>query len=111
MERVFKSLDNIHEITILIDKNNQDNKNKECWFNIDKFDESNCKTFLLLIKEVIEYISKNEIIIIKHYMNEEDTKYLKNSDIVKYMDDIYIVKTQINVFVDEIIRLFNIKTI
>ncbi len=104
-EILFKSYDNLHKINIIIE--NED----YCWFNIDVFNTSNCKTFLILIKEVIEFINKKNIKKIKQYIHYEDCNYFKNSIITKYDDKIFIVETEIKYFVEELIHVFEIKVI
>jgi hypothetical protein len=102
---VFRSYDNLHKINLTIE--NEDN----CWFNIDSFNTNNCKTFLILIKEVIEFINNKNIKNIKQYIHTEDCNYFKNSIINKYDDKIFIVKTEIKYFVEELIRVLEIKLI
>jgi len=115
MEKIFSSYDKLHEIRINI-------INEECWFNIEMFNEYNCKTFLLLVKEVLEYINSNNIKIIKQYIFSDDCKYFEKSIIEKYeintntkkendsnKNNIFIVTTKIEDFVEELVNVLDIK--
>ena len=109
---IFKSYDDLHKITIKIDNNT-------CWFNIDTFNNKNCKTFLMLIKEVIDFINIKNIKHINQYIYSNDCQYFKNSTISKYINsneiidnsEIFIISTQINHFVEEMINVLGIKKI
>ena len=109
MEKIFTSYDNLHKIRInIIDE--------ECWFNIETFNTTNCKTFLMLIKEVIDYINDNNIKIIKQYVYLDDCKYFQKSIIIKYElsineNNIFIVNTKIEDFIEELINVLQIKKI
>ena len=104
-EIIFKSYDNLHKITLTIEND------EFCWFNIDVFNTNNCKTFLILIKEVLEFINKKNIKNIKQYIYLEDCNYFKKSIITKHDDNIFIVKTEIKYFVEELINVLAIKVI
>jgi len=112
----FESLDKLHKIIINIDSFS--NLPEYCWFNIEIFNETNCKTFLILIKDVIDYINKKNIKYIKQYIYLEDSLYFKNSEIIKYEEkiklhnlaqDIFIVTTKIEYFIQELINVLGIK--
>ena len=104
MNKIFDSIDNKHQIEINIIENIS-------WFNINKLDFETFKTFLILLKDVMIYMKKNNIIYIKQYIMEEDTVYFKKSSITNLDNNTYIVNTNINDFVDEIISVLNIKKI
>ncbi len=114
-EIIFRSYDNLHKITVNI------HLNEYCWFNIDIFDNNNCKTFLILIKEVVDFINEKNIKNIKQYIYSDDVKYFKNSFIEKHIDyntntninnnDIYIVQSKIENFIDELVTVLEIKRI
>jgi len=102
--KIFNSIDIKHQIeTTIIDN--------ICWFNINKFDFEYYKTFLLTLKDVLIYLKKNNIIYIKQYIHEEDIKFFNKSEIIELTENKYIVTTNINNFVDEIINVFGIKII
>jgi hypothetical protein len=128
MEKIFTSYDKLHKIRInIIDK--------ECWFNIECLNDTNCKTFLLLIKEVVNYINDNNIKIIKQYICLDDCKFFQKSIITEYgicqisediqrvatkfdsgelninQNNIFIVSTQIEDFIEELINVLQIKRI
>ena len=103
-KKIYNSIDNKHQIKInIIDD--------VCWFNINKFDFEYYKTFLLVLKDVLIYLRKNNVIYIKQYISEEDTKYFTKSTIVNIDRDQYTITTNINDFVDEIINVFGINKI
>ena len=107
-DKLFISLDKLHKITIKIGNCNF------CWFNIDSFNPKNCKTFIMLIKEVIDFISSKNIKNIKQYVYSDDCSYFKNSQINKYIEDdknIFIIDTKIEDFIEEIVNVFDIKKI
>jgi len=100
----FISYDNLHEITI-------NKENNIAWFNIDKFDENNCKTFLLTLKEVIDFINENNIKNIKHYVTKNDIEYFKYSYSIQISEDLFVLTTPIDKFINEMISVFNIQKI
>lgn len=102
--KVFNSIDNKHQIETTIIEN-------ICWFNINKFDFEYYKTFLLTLKDVLLYLKKNNVKYIKQYIYEEDVVYFKKSSIVELDENKYIVNTNIDDFIDEIVNVFEIKKI
>jgi hypothetical protein len=118
-EIVFDSLDKLHKIIIKIDS--LSNFQEYCWFNIEIFNEHNCKTFLILIKDVTDYINKKNIKYIKQYICLDDCLFFKKSEIIKYNgfseknklhnlpEDIFIVTTKIEYFIEELINVLGIK--
>lgn len=103
INKIFNSIDNKHQISVYI-------IDDVCWFNIDKFDYEYYKTFLLNLKDVLLYLKKNNVIYIKQYVFEEDVVLFKNSSSIN-IDDKYVITTNIDIFVDEIISVFGIKKI
>jgi hypothetical protein len=117
-DKIFISLDNLHKITIKIESLSESPDSRRncnfCWFNIDTFNPKNCKTFIMLIKEVIDFISSKNIINIKQYVYSDDCSYFKKSQISNYMEDnnsIFIIDTKIEDFIEEIVNVFDIKKI
>lgn len=104
MSKIFNSIDNKHQISIYtIDD--------ICWFNIDKFEFEYYKTFLITLKDVLLYLKKNNIIFIKQYVFEEDVVLFKNSSITNINESQYIITTNIEIFVNEIISVLGINKI
>jgi hypothetical protein len=90
----FASIDNNHciEISIIEDT---------CYFNIVRLIPEFYKTFLILLKKVIEYMSNNKIKYIKQYIVEEDKELFKKSIFLE-KNNILVVKTDIENFIEEI---------
>jgi len=102
--KIFNSVDKKHQIEInLIDNIS--------WFNINKFDFEYYKTFILLLKDVLMHLKNNRVVYIKQYIFETDCDYFKKSTIVNTDSDKYIVTTNIDCFIDEIIGVFGINKI
>lgn len=104
MNKIFNSIDNKHQINIYIIED-------ICWFNIDKFEFEYYKTFLLTLKDVLLYLKKNNVVFIKQYVFEEDVILFKNSSSTNINDTQYIITTNIDNFIDEIIGVFGINKI
>ena len=104
LNKTFISLDQNHQINISIIDN-------IAWFNIINLDYKNCKTFLYLLKDVIIFISENNIEYIKQYIYSVDLDYFKASTIFQLNDTEYVVSTHINDFVKEIINVLGIQQI
>lgn len=100
--KIFNSPDTKHQIQIDIIYDIS-------WFNINKFDFEFYKTFLLLLRDVLLFMYKNNIRYIKQYINEEDKQYFKKSSIVEINKDLLVVSTNITDFLDEIINVLGIK--
>lgn len=104
INKIFNSVDNKHQITIfMIDD--------VSWFNIDKFDLEYYKTFLLILKDVLLFLKKHNVIYIKQYVFEEDAMLFKNSSCTNINENLYVITTNINIFIDEIINVFKLNFI
>ena len=102
--KIFNSIDLKHQIKIsLIDD--------VAWFNINKIEYDSFKTFLLLLKDVITFMSKNGIKYIKQCVEINDLELFKYSTWFESSEDIYTINTKIEDFMPEIINIFGIKTI
>ena len=102
--KIFNSIDLKHQIKIsLIDD--------VAWFNINKIEYDSFKTFLLLLKDVLTFMSKNDIKYIKQYVEVNDLELFKYSKLFEYSEYIYTISNKINDFMPEIISVFGIKTI
>jgi len=102
LDKLFNSIDSKHQIKISIIDN-------IAWFNINKLDYSSCKTFLLLLKDVMEFISVNNIEYIKQYILMKDLEYFKNSSFVEIDNGQCVVSTNIIHFLSEITNVLGIK--
>jgi hypothetical protein len=100
--KIFTSLDDNH--LIIIKK-----LDEISWFNIEKFDKQQAKTFLLLLKEVIDYFNENNIKYIKQYIHQNDLKFFKNSSYVEIEEAIFIITTPIEKFIDDMIDVLGIQ--
>lgn len=101
--KIFDSIDNKHQIEIKIELYGE-----FAWFNINKLDYENCKTFLIILKEVIEYLSLHNIKIIKQYIYEEDLKYFEKSSHLDIGNGKFIISTNIIHFLSELIYALGI---
>jgi hypothetical protein len=104
MSKIFNSIDNKHQINICI-------IDDICWFNIDKFEFEYYKTFLLTLKDVLLYLKKNNIIFIKQRVFEEDVVLFKNSSSTNIDENQYVITTNIDIFINEIIGVLGINKI
>lgn len=102
VNKIFNSLDNKHQIDIKI-------IDDIAWFNINKLDCDQCKTFLLLVKDILNYLNKNNVNTIKQYIYAEDIEYFKKSSCVDIGNNEYIVSTNIIHFLSELTNALNIK--
>lgn len=101
-QETFESLDKNHLITTSISK-------KLGWFKIEKINAENFKTFVFLLKDIVEYYHKNNVEIIKQFTDIESIKYCKFSKIINLDDEIYEIETELKFFMEEIINLLNIQ--
>ncbi len=102
--KIFKSIDKKHEIEISI-------IGEISWLNINKFDSDNIKTFLILLKDVINYMNHNKIKYIKQYIYKEDLEYIEKSSYIEYDSDKFVITTNLVDFTHEIGNLLGIKKI
>jgi hypothetical protein len=101
--KIFDSIDKKHQIEIKIEKFENIG-----WFNINKLDYENYKTFLIILKIVIEYLSSKNIKIIKQYIYEEDLKYFEKSSYLDIGNGQFIVSTDIIHFLSELINALGV---
>ena len=97
LNKKFVSLDENHEIEISIFNDNTG------WFEIIKLKQEECKTFVYLFREVLDFLRDNKISSIKQFVDEESVKFCKLSEINKINNNLYEIKTEISNFIDEII--------
>ena len=104
--KIFNSLDFKHQIEISI-------IGDIAWFNINKLNYEFCKTFLILLKDVIEFISENKAKYIKQYLNKDDLEYYTKSSFVEedLEKSVYCASTKLEDFVEEIANALGIKKI
>lgn len=100
----FLSIDKDHLIVINIIFN-------IAWFQIDKINYENCKTFILLIKDCVDYFKENNIEYVKQYIHTNDIEFFKFSDIININNDLHVATTPLINFVDELVSILGIKLI
>jgi hypothetical protein len=101
--KIFNSIDVKHQIEIKIDYIG------ECaWFNINKLDYESCKTFLIVLKEVMEFLNSNNIKIIKQYVYEEDLNFFEKSSHSDIGNRKFIISTDIIHFLSELVNALGI---
>jgi hypothetical protein len=101
ISKTFESIDKKHQIEISIIDNIG-------WFCICKLDYENCKTFLILLKQVMEYLNLKNIKYIKQYIYEEDLKYFEKSSHLDIGNGQYVVSTEIIYFLSELTNVLGI---
>ena len=100
--KIFNSIDKKHQIEInLLDD--------IAWFNINKLDYENCKTFLILLKSVMEHLTSNNVKFIKQHIYEGDLEYFKKSSYLDIGNSQYVISTDIIHFLSELMNVLGIK--
>jgi hypothetical protein len=99
--KLFDSIDLKHQIEISV-------LDDISWFNINKIDYANIKTFLLLLKDILGYLSNKNIKYVKQYINKNDLELFTKSSFIELSDNVVIVSTKIEEFIPEIIDVFGI---
>lgn len=102
ISKTFNSLDKKHQIDIKI-------IDDVAWFNINKLDYENYKTFLLLIKNIISFLNDKKINTIKQYINEKDLIFFEKSSYVNIGNNQCIVSTDIIHFLSELVNALGIQ--
>lgn len=104
--KYYNSIDQKHQIEIKI-------IDDISWFNINKLDNQFIKTFLILLKKVLEDLSSLNVKYIKQHLNINDLDSYTKSSFVEYdiENEIYTVSTKISDFIEEIISALGIKPI
>ncbi len=100
-EKIMVSLDLKHKIKVSLWGNIG-------WFEIIEFNFEYQKTFIILLKDVIEHFNINKIELIKQYVIKEDKDYFLNSTVIKIDDNTYEVTSQINKFIDDMVSVLGI---
>lgn len=101
IKKIFNSLDKKHQIEITI-------IDEISWFNINKLDYEYCKTFLILLKDVILFLNQNNVRFIKQYIYGEDLEYFKKSSYINVDDNTYVVTSEIIHFLSELVSVLGI---
>ncbi len=96
----FISIDKKHHINILTNNN-------VGWFILINFDATNCNTFVLLLKTIIEYLKKNKIYYVNQHITKNDIEFFNKSEILQFDDDI-IAKTKTDYLIDDVVSALNI---
>jgi len=93
----FISLDGRHKINITyIDKGDF------CYFNIERYEIENKKTFCYMFKDVIEFMKKNNIRYIKQRLTNDVIKNFSKSEIIKIDENESMVISDIKYFAIEV---------
>ena len=90
----FVSIDKAHEFSINIIED-------IAYFNIERIEPSQYKTFLLTLKKGFEYMLENNVLFVKQQINKEEKELFKTSTFIE-LDESLIVKTSINDFLFEL---------
>lgn len=80
------------------------------WFSVQKIDEENSKTLLILMKDILTIFAKNGVKFIKQYINHQDLILFKQSEYIEY-DEYITITTPIEQFLIEMINVFGLKPI
>ena len=97
----FCSIDEKHEISIKILENT-------AWFNIVRLEYEHYKTFLLMFKELIEYLNSKNIQFIKQIVLKTDIEFFKNSTSFDYDEFSSIISTPLDKLPGEIYHALGI---
>lgn len=81
------------------------------WFQINKINYEKYKTFILLLKDCVDYFKANNIEYVKQYIHTNDIQFFKFSEIIDINNDLHTVTTPLIKFVDEIVSVLGINTI
>lgn len=96
----FDSIDNCHSINIKL-------IGDTAYFAITSYDPEQIKTFLLLLKKTVDYMSKNNIKYVKQQINKDDIPSFTKSSFIQN-ENIVFVKTYIEDFISEICNALGI---
>ncbi len=80
-----------------------------CLFSIEKCDFSNIKSFIFLLKELVEFLQEKKIKYINQIVNTEDKVYFKKSNIIEIGNDCHKIITPIEHFMTEMVSVLDIK--
>lgn len=84
MKRTFKSLDSSQEIHIKICKEN-------AYFWIEKFNHESYKLFLMLLKDIIEFLKNKNISYIKLFVSNQEVSLFENyEEIIQFENEYYL---------------------
>ena len=102
INKIFESLDGTNQIEVSIIDNIG-------WFNINKLDPINYKTFLYLLKDVIEFYNQNKVLYIKQYINKDSIEFFKNSTYIEIDENTVTINTPIIYFIKDIVDALGIQ--
>lgn len=106
MEKDFTSVDGFHKITII------PLTTERVLLEIHYVDIEHIKTFVLLLKEVVEYIHKNKHSNILQQIIKTDFPLFRFSKIIEdEKEDVMIIETPLDKFIPEIFNVFDIPTL
>ena len=105
MDNLFISIDKQHRISLIPITNDI------IIFELQKFDIEYVKTFVLLLKECIEYIQLKKFKNIYQYINIDEFKLFKYSKIIDVIINInyYIIEIPIDKLMPELYQLLDIQ--
>ena len=103
--KIFNSICNNHSVMInLINAS-------ECYYDLLKYTPEEYKSFMLLIKEIIEYLQLNKIKYIFYSipknLYQESFKTIENNE----TEDEILIKTSLNEFINQIIQIHHIQVL
>ena len=99
--KILDSVDKKHQIKISIIDN-------IAWFNINKLDYQNYKTFLILLKDTMIILNSNGVKFIKQYIFAEDLKYFEKSSYLDIGNEEYVITTDIIHFLSDLMNVLGI---
>ena len=103
MDNIFISIDKNHRISLIPITNDI------IIFELQQFDIEYVKTFVLLLKECIEYIQLKKFKNIYQYVNIDEFKLFKFSKIIDTMNNYYIIEIPIDKLMPELYQLLDIQ--
>ena len=94
-ERFFDSIDKKHQIRMII-------IDDVAWFSIEKLEYEFYKTFLLMLKDIMEWMCSHNVKFVKQQICETDLGGFKMSSSVALGDGTFVISTPIIHFISEL---------
>lgn len=106
MEKDFISIDGLHKITVF------PLTMESVLLEIHFIDFENIKTFVFLLKEVVEYLYKNKYCKILQQIMKNEFELFRFSKIIEdEKEDVMSIETPLDKFIPEIFNVFGIPTL
>ena len=106
MEKDFTSIDGLHKITVF------PLTMESVLLEIHFIDFENIKTFVFLLKEVVEYLHKNKLFKVLQQIVKTDFQLFRFSKIIEdEKEDVMLIETPLDKFIPEIFNVFGIPTL